>query len=121
MREIKLKIMGQLEDNTWIYQIMTLEDIALGWFNQFCATNNLKKDKLLKLQYTGLEDDGGKGIYEGDIVRFDGHIRDERFASPIIFDHGMFRPKMWPEPLGFYKYKNIVGNIYENPELLKDN
>ena len=71
------------------------------------------------MQFTGLTDMHDTEIYEGDIVKFAGYSQDEKFTSQIIFDQGIFRPKMWSEPLGFYKSKEVIGNIYEHPELVK--
>ena len=75
-------------------------------------------------QFTGLRDKDGKEIYDGDIV--DGIIisGDKYKASEVAFDGGAFSLKVdpnywpclyeaWPEHL------KIIGNIHENPDLLK--
>ena len=74
------------------------------------------------MQYTGLKDKNGKEIYEGDIVihyskmhkiifnaeeaRF--VLRDDEFELEIPFTNNN------------NKRMEIVGNIYENPELIKE-
>jgi len=70
------------------------------------------------MQYTGLKDKNGKEIYEGDIIKLSDMVVDE-----IIFDYtGQFKPKKSTdfEAYGFMKSSEVIGNIYENPELLSD-
>ena len=69
-------------------------------------------------QYTGLHDKNGREIYEGDILRFT-HERedfintDARIAVEI--------PKIYYMIDNPYNHSfEVIGNIYENPELLKE-
>ena len=84
------------------------------------------------MQYTGLNDRDGVEIYEGDIVRFD--AEDGMFGhDPVL---GLIASVDWDNmDTGFffntdtdkypyvktYRGRNIeiIGNIYENPELLQ--
>lgn len=67
------------------------------------------------MQFTGLLNKDGKEIYEGDIIKdVQGDIRE------IIFDGGGYWCK-YPNGDRFMpseKFREIIGNIYENPELL---
>jgi len=65
------------------------------------------------LQYTGMKDSENIEICEGDIVEYE----DEIFE--IIFENGGFRMKKW-NYLFIQNELKIVGNIYENPELLEN-
>lgn len=80
------------------------------------------------MQYTGLKDKNGKEIYEGDIVRLFG---TEKPCS-VVFQDGMFVVKApyhkeeWFD-LNMFEHDErvitlyeVIGNIYENPELLKE-
>ncbi len=74
-------------------------------------------------QYTGLDDKNGKEIYEGDIVKY----RDSRgqHIEKVIFDKGCFYAGMhWgsstrvaPKLINT-RITEVIGNIYDNSELL---
>lgn len=69
--------------------------------------------------YTGLKDKNGNEIYEGDILagRFD-------LIRSVVFEHGKFMLKHGEclhDLSGEQWTSVIIGNIYENPELLKSN
>lgn len=79
-------------------------------------------------QYTGLNDYKGKEIYEGDIIHylFDGasypkEAQDKYLTCVYDSDFGGFcfddadSSYYWAEVRG---YVEVVGNIFENPELL---
>lgn len=71
-------------------------------------------------QYIGLEDKNGKEIYEGDVVS-DGYDKYEvvfkvkKWCASFVFQN---MTKSW-EYGGNGKNIEVVGNIYENKELLK--
>lgn len=80
------------------------------------------------MQYTGLQDKNGKPIYEGDILFVDNNY--DRFGwaaamrGEVIFDKGKFMLTDNSGTRFFFEdnemdYVEIVGNIYETPDLLK--
>jgi uncharacterized phage protein (TIGR01671 family) len=82
------------------------------------------KDCVL-LQYTGLKDKNGVEIYDGDILAgVNGSINGNDWLwgnYEIKYQNGNHNVPIW----GIYENQNsthwfeIIGNIYENPELLK--
>ena len=89
--------------------------------------------EMVIIQYTGLKDKNGKEIYEGDIVGFKRkEILHTLHHSVVEWDDmkaGFFltRVHMFPKKQDSSirnefinaKNKEVIGNIYENPELLK--
>jgi len=84
---------------------------------------------IVLMQSTGLKDKNDKEIFEGDILAFE--TDDEVINVNVFWDEEhalfMFESKKYneQEPLAELVENNtypfeIIGNIYENPELLED-
>lgn len=87
------------------------------------------------MQYTGLKDVNGTEIYEGDITTNELY-KSEGLAFVVYYDNekGMFKqsPFMFENngkklgntdltlQMDSVTNKEVIGNIYENPELLED-
>jgi uncharacterized phage protein (TIGR01671 family) len=74
-------------------------------------------------QYTGLKDKNGKEIYEGDILSNGQHINwiiDYHIASFVVKHVGAITEDSWVLNRGMAESREVIGNIYENPELLEE-
>jgi uncharacterized phage protein (TIGR01671 family) len=80
-------------------------------------------------QYTGLIDKNGTEIWEGDIVKYDDtnfgyggqydKDHDGYLYTFVTFEDGCFCFKDGLELYNHNKVCEVIGNIYEQPELLK--
>lgn len=115
-REIKFRAWdGEKMHEKWCYFEKHSDD-SIG-------VHDLMTKAIAVMQFTGLHDKNGKEIYEGDIIDFGGLKPIE-----IIWRNYGFKSKLIPfensEPIiltqeGFTAFGEIIGNIYENPELLR--
>lgn len=82
------------------------------------------------MQSTGLVDKNGKEIFEGDIIRYNIDVVDIKKHPTLgfytvldgregFFGDGMSIDDFEEDAKEFSKTAEIIGNIYENPELLE--
>ena len=123
-----------------IHAMDSNEHLNGTWVHGYLSDKNYIYDKILDgeflvdentiCQYTGLTDKNGKKIFEGDIVRFGKNYGEVKFGLHESnwqidkYNQGFFVkfPKEYfRNELGFWRDKVVVvGNIYDNPELLEE-
>ena len=83
-------------------------------------------DDAILMQSTGLKDKNSKEIFEGDILDYKGRkalVRWHGSYASFIYrfvDELQKRNTEWKPLYLAYMKCEIIGNIYENPELLED-
>jgi len=141
MREHKFKYIWENDiTGEFTYKVFSLTEIECGFLSRF-TKNELCEDHDIHLgraEYTGLKDKNGVEIYEGDVIictRYTGgkkegqiyssfHVKYETYDigsngyeySNII--HGLLVEDEYLYGLMTEGKTEVIGNIYENPELL---
>ena len=141
MREILFRAKGK-GSGKWLYGYYARLSDAIGLKDVLYApaknpnesNHTYGIDPATVGQYTGLKDNNGKKIYEGDIIKSkqDGLIGVIRFGEYQTTNsengecHLGFSIKWYGKysdllrkDLGWWINLKIIGNIYDNPELLK--
>ena len=116
MREIKFRAWDTKEQK-WEYDLFMDFDGHLCDCVQYHGTEGVEQGRYILVQYTGLKDENGVEIYEGDIVK--------STVETVVIE---WKGEMWTEEgfiTGFSELfegancYEVIGNIHENPELNK--
>jgi uncharacterized phage protein (TIGR01671 family) len=79
-------------------------------------------------QYTGLKDRDGKLIFEGDIVKIDNGSDEETIIGFVVYEYASWQIDCGPDFISLWRHLDelkeyqsveIIGNIHDDPELLK--
>lgn len=115
----------------WDKETQTMLDVSLIDFKksvlvgehwEFGETNFINFDDIHLMQSTGRKDKNGKEIFEGDILGTkDGLLNGvvEYRADLGMFVNSLIRYNNFERLCSIAGDREIIGNIYENPELLE--
>jgi hypothetical protein len=110
MREIKFRAWDTKNN-----EMRSWDDISRNW----TMLELERQSNCIIMQSTGLKDKSGKDIWEGDILGGDFN----REYSEVFFNEKwaqfMTRSHISTGSLNKIDHLEVIGNIYENPELLK--
>ncbi len=115
MREIKFRLWDPQR------KVMTQDGSLITWIRsaniKFC--DDFVKMKMVFLQFTGRKDNEGKDIYEGDIIEFDkAEWGGEGNIHVVSWDNNDSAWCWGGGASSDMEWRKVIGNIYENPELL---
>lgn len=125
-REIRFKAYikdaGIIVPVTEIY--LTSKTLEVNTYKHYGDTLRYAFNEVELMQYIGLKDKNGKEIFENDIIKL-----SDKLHGYITFKEGKFiviyieknLPKKIQDCGIYLSCYEVIGNIYENPELLKEN
>lgn len=136
MREIKFRgITNEFSSPRWVYGDLicdcTDEPRIMTDYHDCYDPVTWTVDPATVGQFTGLRDENGREIYDGDIIEVDGE-----FIAEVVYSGGAYELYTKKEPLGTlsdiaYEYSlsifedgvektfSVIGNIHDNPGLLE--
>lgn len=126
MREIKFR--AWVKDRKAIFEVILIDYVTkkvtylLERVGHLLSIRDAKFNDVELMQYTGLKDKNNKEIYEGDIVT----LHNSRYKVIFNMEQARFvlRDDKFEIEIPFTNNNNermeIIGNIYENSELIED-
>lgn len=126
MREIKFRVW--VKDRKEIFEVVLINYVSknvtyiLERIGHSLNIRDSEFNDIELMQYTGLKDEYGDEIYEGDIVT----LHNSRYKVIFNMEQARFvlRDDKFEMEIPFTNNNNermeIIGNIYENPELMEE-
>lgn len=93
---------------------------VVDWSDHGFATFSIEESGTILQQFTGLCDWNGKEIYEGDILKCE--VNSKEVIAVVTYSLDVYNFGFRTENLKIegWEYSEIIGNIYETPDLIKN-
>jgi len=129
MREIKLRAWDNgkmwypetktVDSNDTFFALYNNKEKTIGWglYDMILEYRVVSGEyDAVLMQFTGLKDKNNKDIFESDVVKheFEGEYGPYEHRDTVEYYEGAFYPVCQKPGSEF----EVIGNIYENPELL---
>ena len=94
-------------------------------FEEYAPINELLASVEHLMQFTGLLDKNSKDIYEGDVVTTEWELERKKVTGKIVWHEGFCGWAIESDEMQYrfsataQAMRKVIGNIYENPELLE--
>ena len=130
---VKIKFRAWDKDTKLLLDVNTIDykkSVAICEHWEFGETTELTFGDIILMQSTGIKDKHDVEIFGGDIVETTWYDMDDnpyRKAGCVTFRDGYFGIR-YPDDCEKYSYQalfaaldvEVIGNIYENPELMEE-
>lgn len=119
----KFRAWNKLASRMYIVNGLHFDRGMVQYANNDNAIRFIKLENIILMQSTGLKDKNGKEIFEGDIVKMAKDVYSEPTYYEIVRHRGgAYRLESNQHGCELWlRHTNceVIGNIYENPELLE--